>query len=155
MEVVDGFFKKIKSIVAPATITINLANENSIKKIRKPGTGDKPVLLPLMQVKDPIKGYVTISIPEGKSLEHNGITCEFCGRMQVLGEYRDENNFVSVVTDLEEKGIISGNHKYNFDFSLVRREYETYYGVNVKLQFFYSFCFLIFSFRKVFHNSED
>lgn len=103
-----------------------------MKKIQKPGTDE---FLPLLQSKDPLRGIVKLVPPENKSIDHNGITCELFGRVEVMGEKSEQNNFVSVSKELEEKGTLSETSTYKFDFSLAKKEFESYYGTHVKLYY--------------------
>lgn len=85
---------------------------------------------------DPIKGTISITPLENKKLEYDGIECSFVGRIEINGEKSQENVFISVAKELDGKGSLSEAVKYKFDFSHIKREYETYYGTNVTLRYF-------------------
>lgn len=127
--------KKIKGIALPADINIAFENENSFKKIENPLDKDGPKLTVVFG-NDPIKGTISIAPIDNKKLEHDGIECSFVGRIEINGEKNQENVFISVSKELEGKGILTEATKYKFDFSHIKREYETYYGTNANLRYF-------------------
>lgn len=138
MQKVGNFFKsgfsKIKGLVIPAVIQIYIAGETQAKKIRSPIQED--IQLPIFQSIEPIKGTVTVAPVEGeKKIDHDGITCEFIASMEINAERSVKNNFLSVIKEFEQKGCITSSKTYNFDFSNVRKEIESYYGSNVKIRY--------------------
>jgi hypothetical protein len=132
MNFFNNIFSKVKGLVIPADIKIFFQGETQSKKIKHPYKDDQQICVFLGT--DPIKGTVTVTPQEGKKVDHDGITCEFLGRMEIEAERSTSDNFLSVVKELEPKGTLTVSKTYNFDFSNVRKEIESYYGSNGKIR---------------------
>jgi hypothetical protein len=133
MNFLNSIFSKVKGLIIPAEIKIYFQGEAQNKKLKHPLKEDEQICVFLGS--DPVKGTVTITPQEGKKIDHDGITCEFVGKMEIEAERSTSDSFLSVVKELEQKGSISASKTYNFDFSNVRKEIESYYGTNAKIRF--------------------
>ena len=125
----------IRNVLTPATIHITLEGEASLPTVPKPGSTDPNEKILLFSSRDPVKGTVSVVPLAGKKIEYTSITCEFIGVIETFGEKSQSNQFITVTKELDQVGIITSTKAYNFDFTSIKKEYETYYGVNVSLRF--------------------
>eukprot|EP00008_Paramoeba_atlantica_P005331 CAMPEP_0201488244 /NCGR_PEP_ID=MMETSP0151_2-20130828/17846_1 /ASSEMBLY_ACC=CAM_ASM_000257 /TAXON_ID=200890 /ORGANISM="Paramoeba atlantica, Strain 621/1 / CCAP 1560/9" /LENGTH=290 /DNA_ID=CAMNT_0047873499 /DNA_START=72 /DNA_END=941 /DNA_ORIENTATION=- len=84
--------------------------------------------------KEPIKGKV--SIKTNKKLEHTGIRIELAGCIELEFDRGSHYVFTSTIRDLAPAGDLSGAVSYDFDFSNVPKQHESYQGTHVKLRYF-------------------
>ncbi|KAK2949647.1 Vacuolar protein sorting 26 (Vps26) [Blattamonas nauphoetae] len=131
----DKILQTIRKTVTSSTISIKLDGEETRRKVKRPGHDEEGELLPLYGGRDPVSGQVVVNVPPKKKLEHNGITIELVGRIEVFGEKSQQNNFISVVKELSGPGILVADQMYKFDFSTIKKDFETYYGINVSLKY--------------------
>ena len=136
-----SLFANLKGVFTPATIQIAMEDESTRTKIRKPHSTDQTEYL-LYGSKDPVKGTITITPLPNKKFEYSSVTCEFAGIIEVFGEKTQSNNFITVTKELDQEGTITASKTFNFDFTAIKKEYETYYGVNVNLRFVQATSFL-------------
>eukprot|EP00347_Sterkiella_histriomuscorum_P007696 403347921 len=83
-----------------------------------------------------VKGKVIINIFKGNIFEHQGITVELVGIIENSLDAKQNQQFVSIVRDLEPPGELNDNVSYDYTFSRVEKPFETYNGINVKLRYF-------------------
>lgn len=131
----SGFLASLRGLVTPATINVAFEGEATRRKIRRPSGEKEGEPLLLYGGKDPVKGTITITPLPGKKVDHTGISCEFVGIIELFGEKTISNNFVAVTKELEPAGTILQTKTYSFDFSNIKKEYETYYGINANLRY--------------------
>ena len=125
----------IKGAFIPATIQIAMDDASSRPTIQRPHSTDPEDKLLLYGSKEPIKGTVTVTPLPGKKVDFNSITCEFAGIIEVFDEKKQSNNFITVTKELAQEGTLTQAQSYPFDFTSIKKEYETYYGVNVNLRY--------------------
>ena len=83
---------------------------------------------------DDVKGKITITVKEGRILDHDGISIELIGRTEIndnpeVPEYRNFTNFMRLSRDAQPSGRMeAGNHTVAFEFGNVVKEHESYYG---------------------------
>ena len=146
-----SLFAGLKGVFTPATIQIAMEDEATRTKVRKPHSTDTTEYL-LYSSKDPVKGSVTVTPLPNRKLDYQQIQCEFTGIIEVFGEKTQSNNFITVTKDLDQEGVITSSKTFQFDFTSIKKEYETYYGVNVNLRFatlsyiLLSFCHYFFDY---------
>jgi len=121
---------------ATADIDIDLANKSSLQQVMGKNENGDPLPLYLFTGNDNITGTVTISLKQGKKLEHIGIKIELIGQIELMYDRGNPYEFTSLVRELEPPGELNDSKSYSFDFSNVEKQYETYYGNNVRLRYF-------------------
>ena len=98
---------------------------------------------------DPIKGSVIISPQNSKKIDHKGIKIELIGQIgkkfatiflsQSINKelFYDRGNhfeFTSLLVELAPSGDLTESKTYNFEFTTLDKQFESYNGVNVKLR---------------------
>jgi len=58
------------------------------------------------------------------------------GQIELMYDRGNPYEFTSLVRELEPPGELNDSKSYSFDFSNVEKQYETYYGNNVRLRYF-------------------
>jgi vacuolar protein sorting-associated protein 26 len=129
------FLQSLKGLISPATINIAFEGEVSKKKIPRPDGDKRGEPLVMFASKDPVKGTITLTPLPGKKVDYTSITCQFVGLIELFGEKTIKNQFITVEKELDSAGTLLDPKTFPFDFSLVRKEFETYYGINVTLRF--------------------
>jgi len=92
--------------------------------------------LPLYIGNESVKGIARVLPKEGKKLEHQGITLEFIGQIEMFYERGNNHEFTSVVKELSPPGELNEKTEYSFDFTDAEKLYESYNGINVRLRYF-------------------
>mmetsp|Transcript_9940 Transcript_9940/g.15738 ORF Transcript_9940/g.15738 Transcript_9940/m.15738 type:complete len:356 (+) Transcript_9940:66-1133(+) len=83
---------------------------------------------------DDIKGKITVTVKEGRVMDHDGISIELIGRTEILEspevtDYKNITNFVRLSRDVTPAGRFgAGSHELEFAFENVSKEHESYYG---------------------------
>eukprot|EP01087_Luapelamoeba_hula_P008520 TRINITY_DN2129_c0_g1_i1.p1 TRINITY_DN2129_c0_g1~~TRINITY_DN2129_c0_g1_i1.p1 ORF type:complete len:362 (-),score=105.52 TRINITY_DN2129_c0_g1_i1:94-1179(-) len=96
--------------------------------------------LPLYIGNEPVKGIARVTPKaEGKKLEHQGITIEFIGQIEMFYERGNNHEFVTLVKELAPAGDLTAKQEFTFDFSDAEKQYESYNGINVRLRYFVRF----------------
>ena len=81
-----------------------------------------------------VKGKVQIRPRDsGKRIEHNGIRVEFVGEINDRGHKYD---FLCLQQELAVPGELRHAVAFDFEFKNVEKQYECYFGINVKLRYF-------------------
>jgi vacuolar protein sorting-associated protein 26 len=92
--------------------------------------------LPLFTETETVAGRVTLTVDDGKSLQHRGVTIEFVGSIEMLYDRERSQEFTTLVRHLDDPGLLSGVRQYTFAFTNVEKAYDTYGGINVRLRYF-------------------
>jgi len=79
---------------------------------------------------------VVVKPLKGKKVEHLGITIEFIGHIEVIGDKTRTTDFQYLKNELQSPGIITEEKIYPFAFAKVDKEYETYQGVGCYVRYF-------------------
>lgn len=95
-----------------------------------------PGMLPLFTETESVSGTVTLTVDDGKSLQHRGLSVEFVGSIEMLYDRERSQEFTSLLRHLDDPGVISGVQQYTFAFTNVEKAYSTYSGINVRLRYF-------------------
>ncbi|KAJ3111974.1 hypothetical protein HK100_002490, partial [Physocladia obscura] len=90
----------------------------------------KRMRMPLYYDGEPVAGKVLIRVKDAKKMDHQGIKIEFVG---CIGAHTE---FLSLSQDLTAAGELRASATYDFEFKHVEKQFESYYGINVKLRYF-------------------
>lgn len=93
-------------------------------------------LFPLFAASETVGGKLTVSVKDGKSLQHRGVKVEFVGTIEMLYDRENSQEFTSLVRHLDDPGNLTGVSHYPFQFTNVEKAYDTYSGINVCLRYF-------------------
>jgi vacuolar protein sorting-associated protein 26 len=86
---------------------------------------------------DPVKGKVVVQLNKNKNFEHNGIKVELIGVIENYKEKTKSSRFIALTRDLEAPGQLNNEiTHFDFEFSNVEKQYETYKGKNVCVKYF-------------------
>jgi len=117
-----------------ADIDIELSNDAG-RKVVKSLNDNKEYLV--YYDGETISGKINVNVRQGKKLDHQGILIELIGRIEFMYERGSNYEFLNLEKDLARAGILNAGHvSYPFEFKNVRKQYETYRGVNVNLRYF-------------------
>jgi len=92
--------------------------------------------LPLYVGNESVKGIARVLPKEGKKLEHQGITLEFIGQIEMFYERGNNYEFTSLSKELAAPVELTGKTEFEFDFTDAEKQYESYNGINVRLRYF-------------------
>jgi vacuolar protein sorting-associated protein 26 len=123
---------------AAATVDIVLKDAATRKKIDVKRDNTTETLL-LYHGKDPIAGVVNVKLTPGKKIEHAGAKLELVGLIEMFYDRGNHYEFTSLVKEMAAPGEITSDVDYEFDFSAVDKQYESYNGINVRLRYFLRF----------------
>lgn len=132
----DKFLSRASALVGlgPAcTPEIVLADQAQRKRTNVFKDGAQESLLVFSDA-DPISGELTLRLDPGKRVEHLGVKIEFIGVIEMF--YGNYHEFTNLVRDLDAPGELAATKSYQFDFSNVDKQYDSYSGINVKLRYF-------------------
>eukprot|EP00300_Choanocystis_sp_HF-7_P007461 c15306_g1_i1.p2 GENE.c15306_g1_i1~~c15306_g1_i1.p2 ORF type:complete len:308 (+),score=72.02 c15306_g1_i1:34-924(+) len=126
------------SFLFSSPIQINLAFDGDEARKRVPVVTDKKgvVEYPLFMGSEMVNGKIELKIVPGKSLQHQGITAEFVGQIELFYDRGSHYEFTSLLQQLEAPGDFTATRIYDFDFSSVDKQFDSYNGINVRLRYF-------------------
>ncbi|PVU92376.1 hypothetical protein BB561_003881 [Smittium simulii] len=119
-----------------AEINIQLQNEDERKKIVYKLGKDLKESAPLYFDGESVSGKAIISVPDNQTISHNGIKVEFIGTIELFYDRGQQYNFVAMTHELAAPSEIKNTAVYPFEFKNAEKQYETYFGINVKLRYF-------------------
>lgn len=120
-----------------ADISICLDNEDSRKVAKIRGEDGQMESHFLFYDGETLSGTVNIALKKAnQKLEHQGIRVEFIGQIEVYYDRGNQQDFISLTSDLARPGELTQNTSYRFAFNNVEKPYESYMGTNVKLRYF-------------------
>ncbi|CAD8186298.1 unnamed protein product [Paramecium octaurelia] len=118
------------------TIDIYLDGLDSRKTARFNDKQQGFIKLPVYQGDDDISGVVDLKMNKNKKIEHLGIRIELIGRIEILNDQKQSSDFMSMGRELEAQGILMEDKTYKFQFNKFEKQYESYYGKEVKLRYY-------------------
>jgi len=128
-----NFFKSI--VGSAAKLDIELLDVDKRTTVELVSPDGKKEMVPLYLENEPIKGTVKLTLdPSTKKLEHIGVKISLIGTIKSTNG--NVHDFLSVVKDLENPGILTESKTYPFEFENVERAYESYSGVNISLNYY-------------------
>ncbi|KAG2190552.1 hypothetical protein INT46_007739 [Mucor plumbeus] len=84
-----------------------------------------------------VSGQIIVKLRDGKRIDHDGIKVNFIGNL--FCERNKSCQFLCLSQDLAPVGEITQQKTvFNFEFKNVEKQYECFYGVNVRLRYFIS-----------------
>jgi len=95
-----------------------------------------PQKIPVYTGEEAVNGTVSLVLPSGKKLEHEGIKLELVGEIGVVYDRGNHHEFITQLQDLAQPGTLSSSQNYDFDFSNTERQFESYNGLNVRLRYY-------------------
>lgn len=127
------------SIELDGTAGRRYANQNpsspSAHSSTKPNN-EQGSLLPLFTETETVSGKVTVSLKDGKHIQHRGIKIEFLGTIEMVYDRENSQQFTSLERLLDDPGDLTTTKQYDFEFTNVEKAYDTYSGINVRLRYF-------------------
>jgi len=121
---------------ATADIEINLHGEDSRKLVEVKVDKDKKAKYPLYFDGESVGGKVLIRVKDGKKVEHQGIKIEWVGHIELFYDRGNHYEFSSLSQELAAPGELRQSAAFEFEFKNVEKQYESYFGINVKLRYF-------------------
>ncbi len=94
------------------------------------------IRLPTFYDRENISGKIIINLNKTKKLEHQGIKIELFGLIEHYQDKKNISRFITLAKDLEPAGSLSQEiTNFNFSFSNVEKQYETYRGNNMMVRY--------------------
>jgi vacuolar protein sorting-associated protein 26 len=81
-----------------------------------------------------VVGTVTVRVPGGKAVKHDGIKVEFVGCIELFYDRGNHYEFLTLSQELAAAGELRSAQTMDFEFKNVEKAYESYHGINVKLR---------------------
>ncbi|CAD8184717.1 unnamed protein product [Paramecium pentaurelia] len=94
------------------------------------------IRLPVYSDDDDISGVVDLRMNKNKKIDHLGIRIELIGRIEILNDQKQSSDFMSMGRELDAQGILLEDKTYKFTFNKFEKQYESYYGKEVKLRYY-------------------
>ncbi|KAJ3209203.1 hypothetical protein HDU83_008531 [Entophlyctis luteolus] len=95
------------------------------------------VRMPVFLDGESVGGTVLIRVKDAKRLDHQGIKIDFVGSIELFNDKGPHTEFLLLSQDLAPPGsLTTPSVTYDFCFKNVEKQYESYYGINVKLRYF-------------------
>ncbi|KAK9764245.1 Vacuolar protein sorting-associated protein 26 [Basidiobolus ranarum] len=123
-------------LAPPGDIEIILDDEDQRTMVEAKVDKDRREKIPLYLDGETVSGKVTVKVKNGKRFEHSGIKVEFVGNIELFYDRGNHYEFLSLVQELAVPGEIRETTSFDFEFKNVEKQYESYYGINVKLRYF-------------------
>eukprot|EP00923_Selenidium_pygospionis_P020880 GHVN01035994.1.p1 GENE.GHVN01035994.1~~GHVN01035994.1.p1 ORF type:complete len:168 (+),score=22.45 GHVN01035994.1:316-819(+) len=117
------------------TLELQLQNEPG-RKTGSFGREKKAERAPIYSDGEDVCGCASIQVKPGKRLDHQGVKVELIGQVDMVYDRSNSYDFFSITKDLEPPGSLSESKFYNWKFSAVDKQHETYWGLNVRLRYF-------------------
>ena len=118
-----------------ATIDIQLDNVENRQKVTKVFNQETNTL-PVYTKSEDVTGKVTITMKD-KKLEHLGIKIDFIGKIEYSYDKSATTMFLQQSFDLARQGVIlEETTVFPFAFKGVDKQYDSYYGKNVRLRYY-------------------
>jgi hypothetical protein len=92
--------------------------------------------IPIFTENDDISGIVHIKRNSGKEFKHTGIKIVLVGSIELFYEKKLTSEFTSISRELEPLGSLTQDKDYKFHFKNFEKQYESYYGSQVRLSYF-------------------
>ncbi|KAJ3036343.1 Vacuolar protein sorting-associated protein 26B [Rhizophlyctis rosea] len=121
---------------ASADIEVVLNGEENRKLVEVKVDKDKKAKYPLYFDGESVSGKVHIRVRDGKKVEHQGIKIEWVGHIELFYDRGNHYEFSSLAQELAAPGELRQSASFEFEFKNVEKQYESYYGINVKLRYF-------------------
>ncbi|KAJ3299354.1 Vacuolar protein sorting-associated protein 26 [Borealophlyctis nickersoniae] len=119
-----------------ADIEVVLDGEDKRKLVEVKVDKDKKAKHPLYFDGESVKGKVLIRVRDGKKVEHQGIKIEWVGHIELFYDRGNHYEFSSLAQELAAPGDLRQSASFDFEFKNVEKQYESYFGINVKLRYF-------------------
>jgi len=119
-----------------ASVTIKLNGQEEQKHAAVKNEAGEIETLPLFVGIETVAGTVSVALVKGKKLDHLGIKIELIGQVELLYDRGNPYEFTGLVRELEPHGELKDDKVFSFEFPKVEKQYETYYGNNVRLRYF-------------------
>jgi vacuolar protein sorting-associated protein 26 len=117
--------------------SIKVVFEQEREKVIMKNTRGELVEYAMYYDTDSVRGKIIVELNKNKNFEHNGIKVELIG---VIENYKDKSKssrFIALTRDLEAPGQLNNEiTHFEFDFSNVEKQFETYKGRNVCVRYF-------------------
>lgn len=132
------------SLMTPIEVNISFTKEKEgapRKTIPNPrfssSTQGIPEDLFVFEREETVSGDVTLTPKKGKKFDHTGISISVvCVLESPSGMMSSQKILGSEQKEFGTPGSISEETSYHFDFSSVKKEYESYYGENMNVRYF-------------------
>ncbi|TPX48608.1 hypothetical protein SeMB42_g02930 [Synchytrium endobioticum] len=118
-----------------ADIEIALHGEDQRKLVEVKIDKDKKAKYPLYFDGESVFGKVQVRVRDGKKIEHQGIKVEFVGHIELFYDRGNHYEFLSMAHELAAPGELRQSAIFDFEFKNVEKQYESYFGINVKLRY--------------------
>ncbi|KAJ3084476.1 vacuolar protein sorting-associated protein 26 [Rhizoclosmatium globosum] len=105
-------------------------------KEKKENADAKRLRMPLYFDGESVAGKVLVRPKDAKKLDHQGIKIEFVGSIELFNDRGAHTEFVSLSQELAAPGELRSSGTFDFEFKNVEKQFESYYGINVKLRYF-------------------
>ncbi len=123
-------------MIAKPSIDIIIDEVAGRKKATIKEKGGEEVKLPTFYDRENITGKVIINLNKTKKLEHQGIKIELLGLIEHYQDKKNASRFITLAKDLEPPGTLSNEIiNFNFSFTNVEKQYETYRGNNMLVKY--------------------
>jgi len=120
----------------PCDVDIVFKDQDKLSQVQVRNENKELETMYLFTGMDPIVGQVLVKLKPGKQVDHIGIKIELIGQIELLYDRGNPYEFTSLVRELETPGTLTESKTYDFDFSNVEKQHETYSGNNVRLRYF-------------------
>lgn len=134
------------SLMTPIEVKISLSETkdgNPRKTILNPkfqsatATPGIPENLFIFERGETVTGDVIIAPKKGKKFDHAGISISVnCVLESASGMLSSQKILCSEQKEVAASGVISEEKTFHFEFSSVRKEYDSYYGTNMNVRYF-------------------
>lgn len=122
--------------MAKPTIDIIIDEVPGRKKTKIREKNGDNVKLPTFYDRENITGKVIINLNKTKKLDHQGIKIELLGLIEHYQDKKNLSRFITLAKDLEPAGSLTQEiTNFNFSFSNVEKQYETYRGNNMMVRY--------------------
>ncbi|KAI8593310.1 Vacuolar protein sorting-associated protein 26B-like protein [Geranomyces variabilis] len=119
-----------------ADIEVVLNGEDQRKLVEVKVDKDKKAKYPLFYDGESVSGKVQLRVRDGKKVEHQGIKIEWVGHIELFYDRGNHYEFSSLAQELAAPGELRSSVTYDFEFKNVEKQFESYFGINVKLRYF-------------------
>ncbi|KAL7320613.1 Vacuolar protein sorting-associated protein 26, variant 2 [Mucor circinelloides] len=124
---------------SPVDVDVVFHNEEQRKQADIKVEKNRRQRYPIYADGETVSGKVIVKLRDGKRIDHQGIRVNFIGSIDLFHERTKSYPFLSLSQDLASSGELDQQKtEFDFEFKNVEKQYECFYGINVRLRYYIS-----------------
>ncbi|CAO3650031.1 unnamed protein product [Mucor fragilis] len=124
---------------SPVDVDVVFHNEEQRQQADIKVEKNRRLRYPIYADGETVSGKIIVKLRDGKRIDHQGIRVKFIGSIDLFHERTKSYPFLSLSQDLASSGELNQQKtEFDFEFNNVEKQFECFYGVNVRLRYYIS-----------------